>query len=36
MQHEAGETDFDYTAFPDDEAIAAKDDLIRELEAETL
>lgn len=30
MQREAGDPDFDYATFPDDEAIAAKDDLVRE------
>ena len=30
MQHEAGFDGFDYTAFADEEAIAAKDDLVRE------
>lgn len=30
MQREAGDTDFDYTTFPDEEAIAAKDDIVRE------
>ena len=30
MQKEAGETDFDYANFSDEEALAAKDDLVRE------
>lgn len=30
MQREAGDPDFDYSAFSDEEAIAAKDDLVRE------
>lgn len=30
MQREAGDADFDYTSFSDEEAIAAKEDLVRE------
>ncbi len=30
MQREADDTDFDYAVFSDEEAIAAKDDLVRE------
>lgn len=30
MQHEAGDPDFDYTTFSDEEALAAKDTLVRE------
>lgn len=30
MQREAGDSDFDYTSFSDEEAIAAKEDLVRE------